>query len=173
MNPGKRCWLTEVVKTESGCFEGILGLSDNVRKNEGTKSQGPSHDLMQHLLGYLLLKFHPNPMRVKLLRVTPNTEALLCNFVETTLRHGCSPVNLLYIFRTPFPENISGGLSLQISYLINQKGYICLHYSKKTNSKLLNEFIFRKVDCFSTIKASETSFHILFYILSGIILVTK
>ena len=24
------------------------------------------------------------------------------NFFETTLSHGCSPVNLLYIFRTPF-----------------------------------------------------------------------
>ena len=25
---------------------------------------------------------------------------LLCNFIEITLRHGCSPVNLLHIFRT-------------------------------------------------------------------------
>ena len=29
----------------------------------------------------------------------------LCNFIETTLRHGCSPVNLRHIFRTPFPKN--------------------------------------------------------------------
>ena len=36
------------------------------------------------------------------------------NFIEITLRHGCSPVNLLHIFRTPFPENISGGLLLVI-----------------------------------------------------------
>ena len=27
---------------------------------------------------------------------------LLCNFVEIALRHGCSPVSLLHIFRTPF-----------------------------------------------------------------------
>ena len=27
---------------------------------------------------------------------------LLCNFAEITLRHGCSPVNLLHIFKTPF-----------------------------------------------------------------------
>ena len=27
---------------------------------------------------------------------------LLCNFIEITLRHGCSPVNLLHIFKTPF-----------------------------------------------------------------------
>ena len=33
---------------------------------------------------------------------------LLCNFIEITLRHGCSPVNLLHIFRTPFTKNTSG-----------------------------------------------------------------
>ena len=36
----------------------------------------------------------------------------LCNFIEITLWHGCSPVNLLYIFRTPFHRNISGSLLL-------------------------------------------------------------
>ena len=29
-----------------------------------------------------------------------NKVALLCNFIEIALRHGCSPVNLLHIFRT-------------------------------------------------------------------------
>ena len=38
--------------------------------------------------------------------------ALLCNFFETTLRHGCVLVNLVRSFRTPFPENTSGGLLL-------------------------------------------------------------
>ena len=37
---------------------------------------------------------------------------LLCNFIEITLRHGRFLVNLLHIFRTPFPENTSGGLLL-------------------------------------------------------------
>ena len=37
---------------------------------------------------------------------------LLCNFIEITHRHGCSPVNLLHIFTTPFPRNTSGGLLL-------------------------------------------------------------
>ena len=32
------------------------------------------------------------------------------SFIEITLWHGCSPVNLLHIFRTPFPKNISGWL---------------------------------------------------------------
>ena len=41
------------------------------------------------------------------------SENLLCIFIEIILRYGCSPVNLLYIFRTPFP-NTSGGLLLNI-----------------------------------------------------------
>ena len=35
------------------------------------------------------------------------------NFIEITLRHGCSPVNLLYIFITPFPQNTSWRLLLE------------------------------------------------------------
>ena len=38
---------------------------------------------------------------------------LQSNFTKTTLRHGCSPVNLLLIFRTPFPSNTSGWLLLK------------------------------------------------------------
>ena len=37
---------------------------------------------------------------------------LLCNFIEIALWHRCCPVNLLYIFRTLFPKNTSGGLLL-------------------------------------------------------------
>ena len=37
---------------------------------------------------------------------------LLCNFIEIALRHGCSPLNLLHIFRTPFYKKTSGGLLL-------------------------------------------------------------
>ena len=36
---------------------------------------------------------------------------LLCNFIEITLRHVCSPVNLLHTFRRTFPRNTSGGLN--------------------------------------------------------------
>ena len=36
------------------------------------------------------------------------------NFIEITLRHGCSPVNLLYIFRTPLPKNPSARLLLEL-----------------------------------------------------------
>ena len=38
------------------------------------------------------------------------------SFIEITLRHGGSPVNLLHIFRTPFRKKTSGALLLQIIY---------------------------------------------------------
>ena len=39
---------------------------------------------------------------------------MLSNFIEITLWHGLSPVNLLHIFRTHFPKNISGWLLLKV-----------------------------------------------------------
>ena len=39
---------------------------------------------------------------------------LLNNFTEITLRHGCSLVNLLLIFRTPFLKDTSDGLLLKL-----------------------------------------------------------
>ena len=39
-------------------------------------------------------------------------------FIEIALRHSCSPVNLLHIFKTPFPRNTSGWLLL-LGALIN------------------------------------------------------
>ena len=54
----------------------------------------------------------------KLIREQPYRSAisikLLYNFTEITLRHGCSPINLLHIFRLPFPKNPSGRLLLKI-----------------------------------------------------------
>ena len=52
---------------------------------------------------------------------------LLCNFVEIALRHGYYPVNLLHIFRTPFPKNTSGWLLLK-------------YQSIRLNSILLKEY---------------------------------
>ena len=39
---------------------------------------------------------------------------LYCKFIEIALRSGCSPVNLLDIFRTPSPKNTYGRLLLEI-----------------------------------------------------------
>ena len=41
---------------------------------------------------------------------------LLCNFIEITLRHRCSLVDLLHIFRIPFYKNTYGGLFLLLSF---------------------------------------------------------
>ena len=49
---------------------------------------------------------------------------LLCNFIKITLRplrHVCSPVNLLHIFKTPFPKNTSGGLLMTSLLLLLKK----------------------------------------------------
>ena len=40
------------------------------------------------------------------------SKKLLCNFIEMRPRHGYSSVNLLHIFKTPFPKNTSTGLLL-------------------------------------------------------------
>ena len=41
---------------------------------------------------------------------------LQSNFIEIALRRGFSSVNLLHIFRTPFPQKTSGGLLLILAY---------------------------------------------------------
>ena len=39
------------------------------------------------------------------------------NFIEIAFRHGYSPVNLLHIFKTPFPKNTSERVLLKIELL--------------------------------------------------------
>ena len=49
------------------------------------------------------------------------------NFIEIALRNGYSPVNLLHIFRTPFPNNTSGWQLLAwISFLIKLLAWVLL-----------------------------------------------
>ena len=50
------------------------------------------------------------------------------NFIEITLRHGCSLVNLLQIFRTPFPKNTSGRLLL-LRFHKENVGLVHISYS--------------------------------------------
>ena len=53
---------------------------------------------------------------------------LLCDVIEIALWHGCSPVNLLHVFRTPFTRNILGWLRL---YLF---GYLLPRNVKETHT---------------------------------------
>ena len=39
---------------------------------------------------------------------------LRSNFFKIAVWHGCSPVKVLHVFRTPFPKNTSGGLLLNL-----------------------------------------------------------
>ena len=70
----------------------------------------------------LILLFHSELLTRKfffylLFRVN-NSEMLLllCNFIEISLWHECSPVNLLLIFRTLVPKNTPGRLLLLFFY---------------------------------------------------------
>ena len=52
------------------------------------------------------------------------------NFIEIALRHVCSPVNVLHIFRTPFSKSISGWLLLETAtqlYLSKMRMNCILH----------------------------------------------
>ena len=42
-------------------------------------------------------------------------------FIKIAVRHGCSPVHLLHIFRTNFPKNNSGELLLCNKQAGNEK----------------------------------------------------
>ena len=60
--------------------------------------------------------------------------------IEITFRHGCSIVNLLHIFRTPFHKNTYGGLLLDIPYrFLNQpipfSANVLILYRMKTGEK--------------------------------------
>ena len=48
--------------------------------------------------------------------------------MEITLCHGCSPVNLLHIFRTPFQKNTFGGLLLFDNRVIKNDIYMILPF---------------------------------------------
>ena len=48
--------------------------------------------------------------------------------VEIRPQHRCSPVNLLHIFRTPFPGNNSGWLLLHVVFQHQPEAYIGENY---------------------------------------------
>ena len=60
------------------------------------------------------------------------------NFIEITLRHGCSPVNLLDIFRTPFSKTVSGGLLCSsFCHLLGKNTSLFLHGRSNTKKMKL------------------------------------
>ena len=69
-----------------------------------------------------------------------NTSALY-NIIEITLRHGCSPANLLHVFRASLHKNTSGGLLLvihikknfKIELYVNSQLFLLYNVHKRTN----------------------------------------
>ena len=59
---------------------------------------------------------------------------LLCSFIKITLRHECSLVNLLHIFRTPFHKNNSERLLLLVSRGITFRLFACWFTEKNINT---------------------------------------
>ena len=49
---------------------------------------------------------------------------VVSNFTEITLQNGCSPVNLLHIFKTHFYKNTYGGLRLTAHIRTRMEGCI-------------------------------------------------
>ena len=97
-------------------------------------------------LGKCILKTYS-----KLTKEHPCRSAMLinlqCNFIEITLWHGCSPVNLLRIFRIPFLKNTSGRLLLKIHEFLYLKD---TKYQSYTNADLkICKFLclFMKIIC--------------------------
>ena len=69
---------------------------------------------------------------------------LQSSLIEITLRHGCSPINLLHIFRTLFTKTISERLLLVISYL-NGEEIIGGFYEKELQKTNQEKFRIEKV----------------------------
>ena len=74
--------------------------------------------------------------------------SLQSNFIEISLRHGYSPVNLLRVLRTPFPKNTSGRLLLDYrgisanlfhdEFRFSESGgtyFLCLSYAENNSDK--------------------------------------
>ena len=75
---------------------------------------------LQHLLPPKILESTHEQITTRSSRPEVFWEKVASNFIEITLRYGCSAVNLLHIFRTPFPKNASGWLLLFKSTTKNQ-----------------------------------------------------
>ena len=67
------------------------------------------------------------------------------NFIEIKLRHGCSPVNLLHIFKTSFLNNTSGGVLLKnLRRLRSLYKWNCFFINECTEpkTKILGDFAY-------------------------------
>ena len=69
---------------------------------------------------------------------------LFCNFIEIALRHGCSPVHLLHIFKTPFPKNTPRRPLLNFAYFQNI-------FNKILTLKVVWKYNFETQSCYAIV----------------------
>ena len=62
-----------------------------------------------------------------------------CDFIEIAFQHGCFPVDVLHIPRTPFPKNISGQLLLKFRKIHSKTPVFATLLKKKIWHKCLLE----------------------------------
>ena len=83
---------------------------------------------------------------------------LQSNFIEITLRHGCSPVNLLHISRTPFLKNTSGRLLLFWTACSNSLHKLFISDGKNKTSSIKLKVFFYFWEVHRTITTSQNTF---------------
>ena len=101
---------------------------------------------------------HPPPHRCsyqKLLWKYAISIKLKSNFIEITLRHGCSPVNLLHIFKTPmesyfwrFVFNIRAFIEILV-LLSNELGAVEIKAKWNITNKLKKSYLNNSTDVYS------------------------
>ena len=97
---------TPVAKTK-------LDLDRHNKIDSPTRNVNPDASLQkQPPRGVLKKRCSENMQHIYRRTLMPKCD-LQSNFIEITLRHGCSLVYLLHIFRTPFTKNPSGWLLLR------------------------------------------------------------
>ena len=95
------------------CASGGSFLHSRNIGNNFLNSYDSSYRQKQPSRGVLKKRCFENMQQIY--RRTPMPKCMQSNCIEITFRHGCSPVNLLHIFRTLLLRNTSGQLLLTIT----------------------------------------------------------
>ena len=100
------CWHKSQVKQTGNVIFNIINMSDNTNLQR-VRSSHPEVFLRKGVLKICSKFTREHPCRSTI------SIKFQSNFIEITLRHRCSPVTLLHIFRTPFLNNAFGWLLLK------------------------------------------------------------
>ena len=90
------------------------------RNNKRTKQKQPSTGVLRESCSEKCSKFTGEHLCRSVILIK-------MEFLEIEFRYGCSPVNLLHIFRTPFSKNSSEELLSTVKPLIPIQPSVALH----------------------------------------------